>query len=120
MKLRAHFAFLCILRLHFLYFYGISGYVIGNEGENNLKRRRREGRSPAASRPVDAWFGSPRSFHGDMAVTLRYQGTSVRFGANLGGTAEVSLSSQSGTEGFFAVWTRQSIIPIPYKGVFRL
>ena len=41
-----------------------------------------------------------------MAVTLRYQGTSVRFGANLGGTAEVSLSSQCGTEGFF-VFRRQ-------------
>ena len=87
--------------------------------ENNLKRRRREGRSPAASRPVDAWFGSPRSFHGDMAVTLRYQGTSVRFGANLGGTAEVSLSSQCGTEGFFVFPPRSDHL-IPYKGVLRL
>ena len=93
---------------------------MSNEGENNPKRRRREGRSPAASRPADAWFGSPRSFHGDMAGALRYRGASVRFGANLGGTAEVSLSSQSGTEGFFAVRTRQSTIPIPYKGVLRL
>ena len=27
-----------------------------------------------------------------MAVTLRYQGTSVRFGANLGGTADMNSS----------------------------
>ena len=50
-----------------------------------------------------------------MAVTLRYQGTSVRFGANLGGTAEVSLSSQCGTEGFFVFRRPDPIIPFHTK-----
>ena len=39
----------------------------------------------------------------------------VRFGANLGGTAEVSLSSQCGTEGFFVFRRPDPIIPFHTK-----
>ena len=53
--------------LQFQIFCVIHGNVIGNDGENSLKRRSREGWPPAESRPADALLGSPRSRHGDMA-----------------------------------------------------